>query len=216
MAESNGEESGSADAFADALAELKERGSLLLLSGADNGVVEGTCERLLGQHGPDLRRRLFVLTDRSPTHAQSVEPTRLITYRLPVRSTAASSAGGGVPGRTVDGGLDDLEAAIADAVEEIDREAGGLEPAELRVCLDSADCLLGTHGPKALSGFLDALSETVRDARGMCHVHLHREVEAEKRRRLRPRFDAVIETRPDGRERWHLQEPEFTTDWLAP
>ena len=29
-----------------------------------------------------------------------------------------------------------------------------------------------------------------------------------------PLFDAVIEVRGGNNQRWHLREPEITTDWL--
>ncbi|MFB6218394.1 MAG: hypothetical protein ABEH77_04305, partial [Halobacteriaceae archaeon] len=172
MSETNGNRGRSADAFADALAELKEQGSMLLLAGRGHDALEAACEQLLGEAGPERRRRLFVLTDRTPTHAQSVEPTHTIAYDLPVRSAAATTAGSEAPERTVDGDLGDLQAAIGDAVAAIDREARGLDPAELRVCLDSADCLLAAHDRESLFRFVHALSGVVRDANAMCHVHL--------------------------------------------
>lgn len=216
MSETNRGGGRSADAFAEALADLKERGSMLLLTGSNPDVVGTTCDRLLGERGPEPRQRLFVLTDRSPTHTRSVEATRTITYGLAVRSAAASSMATGGPGRVVEGDLDDLGAAVAEAVADVERESGGLDPAELRICLDSAGGLLATHDRESLFGFLDRLSEAARESRGMCHVHLPADFEAEGTRLLASRFDAVIETRDDGRERWHLREPDLTTDWLAP
>jgi len=216
MPETNGGGDRPADVFVEALADLKERGSMLLLTGSDPDITEATCERLLGEQGPEPRRRLFVLTDRSPTHTRSVEATRTITYGLPVRSAAASSPVASGPGRAVEGDLADLGTVVTETVAEIEREAGGLDPAELRICLDSVDCLLAAHDREPLFGFLERLSDAVRDTRGMCHVHVSADFQAEETRLLTPHFDAVIETRADGRERWHLREPDFTTDWLAP
>jgi hypothetical protein len=216
MAETNGGRR--AETFADALAELKRRGSMLLLAGQGHGALEATCDQLLGATGPGDRRRLFVVTDPSPTHASPADPgARTVSYEAATRSAAAAPTGdASVSDRHVEGDLGDLQSAVTDVIEGIDREVGGLDPAELRICIDSADSLLAASERERFFRFVHALTGVVRGVNAMCHVHLPVAFDAEEVQLLTPLFDAVIETRTGGHQRWHLREPELTTDWLAP
>jgi hypothetical protein len=215
MGENKADSAERAEVFADALAELKERGCMLLLAGRGDAARRGACRRLLGQSVAESRRRLFVLTGGADTHPHSQEPgATTVAYDTTVRSAAAAPAGE-TADRTVDGSLGDLHAAVAEGIDDIDRDAGGLGPGQLRLCLDSADSLLAEEDSATVFRFLHGLRGVVRDADAMCHVHLPVAFDAEDVQLLTPLFDAVIETRPDGRHRWHLREPELTTDWLG-
>ncbi|MFB6137948.1 MAG: hypothetical protein ABEJ42_06360 [Halobacteriaceae archaeon] len=218
--------------FSDALADLKRRGSMLLLAGVAHDSLAGACTRLSGE-GNETRRRLVVSTDRQ--QADAGPGTRRIHYATDARSaSAAHAADAGIAGhggpsagpaagpaapdpgvRTVDGDLSDLIGAIRAEVDEIDAATGGLDPAQLRVCFDSADTVLAAHDREATFEFFHALSGVLVDARAMGHVHLPAPFGDEVVQVLSPLFDAVIEVRTGGRQRWHLREPELTTDWLT-
>jgi hypothetical protein len=214
---------GPAAAFTEFLAELKERGSLLLLAGpAQHTAVFRACSRLLGESA-ETRRSLFVQAGGACSHRvpQSTstpgESARALHYRTATRSAAASHPGGRADVRTVDGDLDALRAEIATEFDRVDAAAGGLDPAELRVCLDSLDALLATHDEDRVFRFLHGLSGSVRDERAMCHVHLQTGVDAEQMDVMEPLFDAVVEVRDAGRpqQRWCVPDEGFSTGWLA-
>jgi hypothetical protein len=211
------EEGEAATVFADALADLKRRGSVLLLTGTDRESRRAACQRLLGDVGAGPRRRLFVGVGEAPDApgpAASDDARRLV-YRTQTRS-AATTAGGAASGagtRVVDGGLPALKRAVD---EEIDALAGpDPETGTVRVCLRDADALLAAHEEEAVFGFFHGLGGTARDVGGMFHVHLPAPTDSEAARTLTPLFDAVIETREGSQQRWHLREPELTTEWLT-
>lgn len=215
---------GPAAAFTEFLAELKERGSLLLLVGpAQHTAVSRACSRLLGESA-ETRRPLFVraggaCSHRVPQSASTPgESARVLHYRTATRGAAAASQPGGrVDVRTVDGDLDALLDEVQTEFDRVDAAAGGLDPAELRVCLDSLDALLATHDEDRVFRFLHGLSGSVRDSRAMCHVHLPTGVDADPVDVMEPLFDAVVEVRDAGRpqQRWRVPDEGFSTGWLA-
>lgn len=211
-----------AAAFSEFLAELKQRGSMLLLVGpAQHTALSRACSRLLGESA-DTRRPLFVRAGGSScahetAGSRSGEAARTIQYRTATRSAAAASGANRLPARTVDG---DLDALLAETQAEIDRvrgESGSLDPAELRICVDSLDALLTTHDDERVFRFVHALSGSVRDAGAMCHVHLPAGVDAEPVESLEPLFDAIVEVRAVGRpqQRWRVPDEGFETGWLS-
>lgn len=213
-----------AAAFSEFLARLKRRGSMLLVVGpAQHPALSRACSRLLGESA-DTRRPLFVhAAGSSDAHGAGSSPgargerARTIRYRTATRSAATADAGGRPPARTVDGDLDDLLAATGTEIERVRADAGDLDPAELRVCVDSLDALLATHDEERVFRFVHGLSGSVRDADAMCHAHLPTSVDAEPVGRLRPVFDAVVEVRSVGRpqQRWHVPDEGFSTGWLS-
>lgn len=221
MAESNAEVEDS-ETFANALAAMKRDGSVLLTTGAGVDTLRAACRRLLGDTATTPRRRVFVLTEQvGPNHpAKTADPgdhVRTLAYRIPTRSTAAATGGvaQSLPDRTVEGDLSDLYTAIEKEVTAAERGARNLEPAQLRLCLDSLDTLLAAHGQEETFTFLHELGGLVRGADGMAHVHLPAAIDDDVVGVLTPLFDAVIEVREGPQQRWHLREPEFTTDWLS-
>lgn len=216
MAEKEGADPGT---FADALADLKRQGSMLLVAGTASTAAQSACGYLLGDPSADPRRRLYVEVGTGSRIARPDPgvPSRRVRY--PVAARSAVAAGSGTtsrPDRVVDGDLADLQAAVEDAVDALGGD--GLGPAELRVCLDAADGLLATHGEEATFAFLHALRGLVRGVDGMGHVHLPVPYEDEAVAVLTPVFDAVIEVRQDGgepKQRWHVRDADFTTDWLS-
>jgi len=215
-----------AAAFSKFLGELKRRGSMLLLVGpAQHTALSRACTRLLGE-STDTRRPLFVRTGsmgcaHDPAGSTPVAPAespRTIQYRTATRSAAAAEpAADRQSGTAVDGDLDDLLSATHAEIERVRSASGGLDPAELRVCVDSLDALLATHDDERVFRFLHGLSGSVRDADAMCHVHLPTSVDAEPVETLKPVFDAVVEIRAVGRpqQRWHVPDEGFSTGWLS-
>ena len=205
--------------FTQALAALKRHGSGLLVVGAAAQETHlAACRRLLGKGSDRTRRRLVVLTDGVPGAADRTddESVRVIDRRPATRgSTATASSAGDGPSD-----LATLEREVVAAVESIEREAGGLEPAELRVCLDSLRTLVDRHDPEEVERFLDGVLEAVRDVDGMCHVHFPVERDGEAARRFADLFDATVEVQlPAGsrhvEQRWHLHDADVSTDWVS-
>lgn len=208
--------------FAEALARLKREGSLLLTTGAEAATLDAACARLTGDAVSRPRELLRVLThDRpdGPTAGASPEDARTVRYRTETRSATAASTSVGRPARTVTGGLDDLFEATAAEIDAVADARAGLEPAELRVCVDGLGDLLAAHDERDVFTFLHGLGHRVREADAMCHVHLPAAMDDEAVALVEPLFDAVIEVR--GRagagteQRWHLRDPDLTTDWLS-
>jgi hypothetical protein len=113
--------------------------------------------------------------------------------------------------------LRDLGATIEETIEEFDAASDGLSPAELRLCFDSIMPLVADHEGRDVRRFLLGLTETVERFDGMAHYHLPSEYDSEAVDELEALFDAVVEVRQADSEveqRWHLQEPEITTDWV--
>lgn len=224
MQPESGAESDDTLAFSRAMTVLKRRGSNILVvgQGGTDAHVEA-CSRLVGEARP--RRRLFVFTDSAQGLERRLPPgehdggsVRVVDCTSAVRSAAATAAASSGPEReTV--ALADLAAlgeAINDSIEEFERHSGGFEPAELRVCVDSLRPLLAEHGDREVFRFLHALTDRVREARGMGHFHVPVARDEETARLLEPLFDAVVEVRagPTPEQRWHLRSRNITTDWL--
>ncbi|WP_135826196.1 DUF7504 family protein [Halorussus ruber] len=113
--------------------------------------------------------------------------------------------------------LRDLGTAVEETIEEFDDESGGLSPAELRLCFDSITPLVADREGRDVRRFLLGLTETVEKFDGMAHYHLPSEYGSETVEELETLFDAVVEVRhadSEVEQRWHLQDPKITTDWV--
>jgi len=203
-----------ATTFAEALEDLKSRGSMLLVVGT-GGNLAAVCENLRGDG--DDRRRLYVRTGgRSARPETEVGvPSRTIHYGADTRSAAAETAGSGTggPDRIVESGLPDLQAALGEAVAALE-PADGYVAGQLRVCVDAADALLSRHEDARVFQLIHALGGRMRETGGMCHVHLPVAYDDEHVQLLAPLFDAIVEVRHGTEQRWHLHDPDLTTDWL--
>lgn len=207
------------DSFAEALAELKREGSMLLTTGAGEGPLRAACRRLNGDDVSNPRERFFVLTHTVDADHPAAGPGnrgRIVRYHTDTRSVASTAPGDAQPAaRTVTGGLDDLYTAVADEVAQVGANGGGFDPAEVRICVDSLDDLMAEHGRQEAFGFLHELGELVRRESAMCHIHLPAAMDDEVTGLVGPLFDAVIEVRAGPQQRWHLRDPDITTDWLS-
>ncbi len=114
--------------------------------------------------------------------------------------------------------LRDLGGAVEETAERFAAEAGGLSPGELRLCFDSIVPLVADYDERSVRRFLLGLTETVERFDGMAHYHLPAEYDSETVESIEALFDAVVEVQygtAEIEQRWHLAEPDITTDWLA-
>lgn len=213
------------------LTELKENGSSLLVVGTvpDEKFGEVT-ESLLGDPASGPRRRLFVTMEDKVSDIRARLPdtsllpvrqsVRVITISDTARSTAATSGTGNDTiqiQRVATEEIDTLAQSILEKIDEFDRLAAGLEPAELRVSVEPLTTLIDAHGQEAVFRMVHLLNHIVREKKGMAHYHLPVERESGVVRMFAPLFDALIELRLKDdslQQRWHLQDPEITSDWV--
>ncbi|MWG33633.1 DUF7504 family protein [Halomarina oriensis] len=204
--------------FTQALAALKRHGSGLLVTGAAAQETHlAACRRLLGDAGDD-RQRLVVLTDGVPgvDDRTSDDAARVIDRRPATRGATAAASPTATDGPS---DLVTLEREIVAAIESIEAEAGSLDPAELRVCLDSLRTIVDGHDQREVEQFLAGVLDAVRAVDGMCHVHFPVERDSEATRRFADLFDATIEVQlpasgGDVEQCWHLHDPDISTNWL--
>jgi hypothetical protein len=203
--------------FADALADLKQRGSTLLLTGVDSSAREAACRRLLGDAGTAPRKRLFVHAGGERTAAVPTAggESRRISYPAATRSAAASAGSviGGRPDRVVDGDLPALRTAIEEEMASL--ADPGMAPGTLRACIGDVDAIVAAHDMERVFVLFQGL-EALADRHGaMIHAHLPGRFDDEMTQTLVPLFDAVVEVREGPHQRWHLRDPDLSTDWLA-
>ncbi|KAB1196506.1 MULTISPECIES: hypothetical protein [Haloferax] len=210
------------------LDDLKRRGSALLVVGSvPRELYSRASKQMLGAPA-EPRRRLAVLNESAsvdtrlhPSINRSPEWTRVIRYTTLERS-AAAVASGGAPiqsayERRVNGGVGRLGAEIAEDIDEYDRLADGLSPAELRVAFDTLPALLENYETEEVFRFLHVMTSHVRAQKGMIHVWSPGDRDDEINRMLTPLFDAIVELDVDGpsaRQRWHLRDIDVSSGWF--
>ena len=219
---------GGAASFARALASLKRRGSNLLLVGPAYEPTHLPVSRRLMGDADAPRERLLVLTDhdaaREARLPEGAEPVRTVEHRSLTRSAAARPAPSPTPLSISgpDGEPHDALVAlgndVADEIGAADERVGGLEPGQLRVCVDSLAPIVEEYDRQRVVAFLHAMTRDVDRVNGMGHYHLPVPTDAEVVGFLEPLFDAVIELRVDEegpQQRWRLTDGRGSTDWLA-
>lgn len=223
-------ESGS-QAVAAALATLKRRGCNILIVGTvPEWVRDRMSAQLLGDDTLD-RVRLFALCDRNiaTVHRRlklaesDGSDTYVCTYTDDTTAGASSGRSRGAdvhhpqppsPSASTPATVSDT---LSDTITDIDRERGGLAPAELRLCLDALDPLVATDAVSDPAANLQAVCEAVVDVGGMGHYILRTPATAPAVRAIQSCFDVTIELAVnDGvpRHRWHLHDTGEKTDWL--
>lgn len=218
--ESGGGVSDSA-AFAQELGELKQEGSNILLVGeGERRAHSSACRRLLGDYKRGQRYRLFVVTTGSGCSSlhdygydEDGERTRIVRQRENAASTP-NREGEAIVGTKL---LSALGTSVIETVDEFDEEADGLDPSELRVCVDSLAPLLSAHSAENVFRFVHVLTTRIRQVNGMGHHHLPVDRHHDAVRLLEPMFDAVVEVRTAERsveQRWHLRDGK-TSEWLS-
>lgn len=217
--------------FAHTLDTLKQNGSALLVVGSvpDEAYLSAS-RQMLGDPAADPPRRRVLVVPESEAgraadrlgEAVSSNWTRFVRYGSTTRSAAVESAGptGTIDWHrswSVDASIVDLGTAVSGVIEEYDRAAGGLEPAELRLAFDCIPALLGDYPREAVFRLLHVLTAHVRWVSGMGHFRLPRARESELARLFAPLFDATIELRfADGElmQRWRFRDTDLVSDWL--
>lgn len=218
--------------FATHLSELKERGSALLVVGElPRDCYSAHCHGMLGDPTAGTRCRLLIDTDANrgtssrgedgPSASSGRVATRRILSTFDSRSTAAASATAReseLVRHVEESNLSNLGIAISEEIDEFETRRGELEPAELRVCFDSLRPLVEEYGEGSVFRFLHVLAGRIRSASGMGHFHLPVPFDDELTKTFADIFDAVIELRRRDDElvqRWHLRNPDITSDWLS-
>lgn len=212
--------------FRDWLADLKQSGSNLLITGEVPDEVSAKASRKFFGRA-DRRFRVLALTDRGvedadarlPEDASFDDPTTwLVDHRTGERSvpaTAADVTADLSPPETDDARAlrDEIHAAISFYEERAD----GLDPAELRVGVDSLFPVV-EEDRATTEHVLRTLGATVRGVDGMAHYHLRVPDDDAVAEDLGSLFDARVELRKRPRrnaeQRWHAPEIDAHTPWM--
>lgn len=212
--------------FSKWLANLKRVGSNLLVTGeVPSAVSARATEYLFGRE--DRRFRVLALTDRTvgdadtrlPDDAAVDDPTTwIIDQRRGERSVPATASDVApdldpVPSADARQLCDEVQTAISF----YDEQADGLDPAELRVGIDSLFPLV-QEDASGTERVLRRLAATVRGVHGMAHYHLRVPADDAVVDDLMHLFDARIELRKRPRrnpeQRWYAPELDATTPWM--
>lgn len=220
--------------FSERLSALKRQGaSVLVVGSVRTHHRRSICRRLLGQASAQSRRRVLVSTTGDgiaiSDSDSELAPVKRVNYAAQTRTAAAGTTPDDHSGPsdvaptqpTIDGPvttLGDLGIAISDAIGSFETEAAGLEPAELRVGVDSLVPLLEEYGTEPVFKFVHLTSARVSEVDGMVHYHLPTDRDAEVVSVLTPLFDILVELRErDGtlQERWSITDSDHDSGWLS-
>jgi hypothetical protein len=184
----SGEEDGSAGNAAPAGSVRSEGGNVLVVGDAPAGVHRTACRELHGGTDGD-DRHLLVLSGRDAAHAGQYLPEesprdrehlRVVDHDVSTRSAAADGGHSngtkgleeGVVSQVSGDDLAGLGATTSEQVDAFEAITGGLDPGELRACLDSLGALVAEHGDTEVFGFLHILTERLRRADAAAYFHL--------------------------------------------
>ncbi len=205
-------------AFSQELAALKREGSNILLVGnecQDSHVL--ACRRLLGDASDDPRHRLLVFTDgydaRERFSDGASDDTRVIFKQVEEPTADPCFEESVVDSRL----LSALGKEIITSIDEFEEGNDGLDPGQLRICVDSLVSLLDNHSPENVFRLLHMVTSRVRQASGMGHFHLSVDRDSDAVHLLEPLFDAIVEVRTKGevtQHRWHLRDGEVSSGWI--
>ena len=209
--------------FAQTLGSLKENGSNMLLVGSgETSAHEAACHRLLGKTEHESRYRLFVVTGEQRCRCPALETDDVVDGRRQVVTHGdpfelfADDVGAETASKRADP-LGELGAAMIYAINEFDDDADGLEPSDLRVCVDSLVPLLQQYPSERVFRFLHMTTAQIKRAHGMGHYHLPVPRDHDAVNLFEPLFDAVVELRDANgtpEQRWHLRERNTSSDWI--
>ncbi len=184
-------------AFAEMLAELRADGGDILLVGREPAAHASVCPRLLGDRG-----RTLVVRTGDPTIRPFDPPGEFDVVEYGDGRESLGSLG-----TDVVGAVDDLEAA-----------AGGFDPGEFRLCVDSLGPLLESHPLENVFRLLHLVGARVGAVGGVGHYHLPGEHAHGTVGPLEALFDAVVELRigEEGLEqRWELRDSDVESGWVS-
>ncbi|WP_435177714.1 DUF7504 family protein [Halorussus sp. AFM4] len=230
-----------AERFRDVLAELRADGcNLLVVGDAPRRLFTAASAGLLG--GPDeTRYRLLAITDASSRSVVErlpdpeavpgslAETTEVVNHAAPPRSVAEEAGRPEAPPLSdisepsvADPELAGLQADLAEAMAAFDCHAGGLDPGQLRVGVDSVGALVEHYDEDVVRRCLRVVTGYVSDYDAMGHYVLTEPYGSDRADRFADEFDAVVELRAvdaagrdhGAEERWHVPSRDLTTDWL--
>ncbi|WP_227376904.1 DUF7504 family protein [Haladaptatus halobius] len=209
-----------------ALRELKRQGCALLITGeVPEHVTAKATKRLLGD--PNCgRKRLLAFTDATSEHIDDCLPSGVKRNAPDVwiidpcgidRAIPSTADDIELPKADEGSELNRLRQELVQAVGYFDDVAEGLDPAELRVSIDSLEYMLEANDLSPTERFLRTVAALVRGVRGMGHVHLPLPDDSATVQELSPLFDARIELRKRdtlaAEQRWHVPRHDITTIW---
>lgn len=213
---------------------IHERVSSKLLGTADgstprrrvlaySGVGPESTERRLPADGNRDRDHLRVLVQDLPVRSGTTATDAGVDRHGPAtgngrrRETGTGNGRGtALPVTTVPDDLGEFGAAITGAIDDLEPGDDGLDPADLRLCLDSVASLLGSHDRSAVLVFLHLVAERVDAVDGLGHYHLPVDRSEEVVSTLVPLFDVTVELRVRcdvAEQRWHLLD-DVSSEWL--
>jgi len=227
-------------AFLSLLNELKATGcNLLVVGDAPRELFTRASSHLLGDAGT-LRHRVIAaidataesiaerLPDPDATPRPLTETTRILNHAGAPRSVTAaldpeaSADLAGVRETCIaDPELRGLQSGLVDAIDAVAGEAAELQPADLRVGVDSLGPLVEHHGQEVVRRCFEMVSAHVRRHDGMAHYVLTEEYDSQRARAFRSEVDAIIELRAvdpvehdhDAQQRWHVPRRDLVTEW---
>ncbi len=130
---------------------------------------------------------------------------------------APGASVGPVPGASVErvAGVEQFADALPAAVERAAAEPASLDPAALRVCVDSLRPLVTAPGVDHRA-FVERVRTECTRRRAIAHFVLPAPADGETAAALSPLFDVVVSlrTRDGPEQRWHLRAADHRTDWV--
>lgn len=227
-------------AFLSLLNELKATGcNLLVVGDAPRDLFTRASSQLLGD-AEALRHRVLAVTDatsesiaeRLPdadtTPRPLPETTRILNHAGAPRSvTAATNPEASVEfagiqeTRIADPELQGLQSGLVDAIDAVADGVTNLQPADLRVGVDSLGPLVEHHGEDAVRRCLNMVGGHVRRYDGMAHYVLAEDYDSQRVQAFASDVDAIIELRAvdpvehdhDAQQRWHVPRRGLVTEW---
>lgn len=215
------------DWFGRTLAELKEAGCNLLVTGSfPSGSLDEVSARLLGRK-PGRRARVVGLFGRDVSAGRrrlglvphGLEPAILVNTTEAPRSAAIAetSPDSPVDVRTIGRNFDVFLAELRTAIDEARRHRGPLDPGQLRIGVDSLRAVLDETGRADVETLVDRVARDVRGAGGIAHFVYDSAKTGSRPAWLDPLFDAVVEHRlreEDIEQRWRFPDRGRETRWF--
>lgn len=214
------------DGFGRALRDLKRDGCNVLVTGhlpsMDLHVVSS---RLLGGE-PGRRVRVFCLTNRGLETARRrlslVQPGLGRPVVVDAVGESRSVAGAASDGLNLDiraapCGPGQLCSEVCAAVSGVESRHGPLEPAMLRLCLESLQPYVAECDRDAVRAFVADVGQAVVDVCGIGHYVLPAEQPSDRPSWLDPMFEVVVEHRvreDTTQQRWLLPSRDVATGWF--
>lgn len=227
--------------FIGILNELKSTGcNLLVVGDCPRELLTRASGRMLGDDDV-TRYRILATTDATPgSIAERLpdadeaprpveETTHVLNHAGAVRSVTAASNPTAPPDlagvretRIADPELTGLQRGLVDAIEEFGSRAGTLQPAQLRVGVDSLAPLLEFYGVDVVRRCLRIVGGHVRDHDAMAHYVLPEAYDSDVVETLSADVDGVVEVRLSdsagdgfaGEQRWHVPDRDLSAGWI--